>query len=235
MSHKEFSISALGDTAVIINFSDVISEDINKKVLRLFHYFISISLPGVKDIVPAYSSLIIHYDLFTLNQKTVSNRTSFQTFSDQVKKLVEENSETITLSSRKIKIPVCYAEKYGLDLNEISKQKKISVSEIIRLHTAKKYRIYMIGFLPGFAYLGEVDKKIAISRKAQLRMNVDAGSVGIAGMQTGIYPLNSPGGWQIIGKTPVKLFDKEKDDPVLLQPGDEIEFFSITEYEFTDY
>jgi inhibitor of KinA len=235
MRINEFSISDLGDTAVIINFSNVISEDVNKKVLQLFHYFKSISLPGVKDIVPTYNSLIIHYDLLTLNQKTVSNRTSFQSFSEQVKKLVEEISETITLSSRKIKIPVCYAEKYGLDLNDISKQKNISISEIISLHTAKKYRIYMIGFLPGFAYLGEVDKKIATPRKAQPRINVNAGSVGIAGMQTGIYPLNSPGGWQIIGKTPVKLFDKEKDDPVLLQPGDEIEFYSITEDEFTDY
>jgi len=141
----------------------------------------------------------------------------------------------VAFSSRKIKIPVCYAEKYGLDLNEISKQKKISISEIIQLHTAKKYRIYMIGFLPGFAYMGEVDKQIAITRKAQPRINVEGGSVGIAGMQTGIYPLDSPGGWQIIGKTPLKLFDKEKDHTVLLQPGDEIEFYPITEDEFKNY
>ncbi len=235
MGNNEFSISYLGDTAVIVNFSNVISEDVNKKVLRLFHYFKLISLPGVKDIVPAYSSLIIHYDLFALNQKTVSNQTSFQTFSDQVKKLIEENFETITLSSRKIKIPVCYTEKFGFDLNEISIQKKISIPEIIRLHTAKKYRIYMIGFLPGFAYMGEVDTRIVMPRKQQPRSIVEAGSVGIAGKQTGIYPLNSPGGWQIIGKTPVKLFDKEKDDPVLLQPGDEIKFYSITEDEFANY
>ncbi len=93
----------------------------------------------------------------------------------------------------------------------------------------------MIGFLPGFAYMGEVDEQIAMPRKQQPRTNVAAGSVGIAGMQTGIYPLDSPGGWQIIGKTPVKLFDKERDDPVLLQPGDEIEFYSITKDEFSNY
>lgn len=93
----------------------------------------------------------------------------------------------------------------------------------------------MIGFLPGFAYMGEVDTRIVMPRKQQPRSIVEAGSVGIAGKQTGIYPLNSPGGWQIIGKTPVKLFDKEKDDPVLLQPGDEIKFYSITEDEFANY
>ena len=156
-------------------------------------------------------------------------------FTEQIKKLMEEDMEISSLPSRKIKIPVCYAEKYALDINEISKEKKLPVDEIIRLHTAKKYRVYMIGFLPGFAYMGEVDEQIAIPRKAQPRTKVEAGSVGIAGMQTGIYPLNSPGGWQIIGKTPVKLFNKEKDDPVLLQPGDEIEFYSITKDEFTNY
>ena len=93
----------------------------------------------------------------------------------------------------------------------------------------------MIGFLPGFAYMGEVDEQIAVPRKAEPRIKVKAGSVGIAGIQTGIYPLDSPGGWQIIGKTPLTLFNKEKDDPVLLHPGDEIEFFSITEDEFTNY
>ncbi len=235
MLTNEFSISNLGDSALIINFSNVITEDVNKKVLSLFHFFKLISLPGIIDIVPAYSSLIIHYDLRILNQKTVSNKTSVQTFTDQVKKLVAENTELTAFSSRRIKIPVCYAEKYALDINEIMKQKKISIPEIIQLHTAKKYRIYMIGFLPGFAYMGEVDEQIAMPRKQQPRTNVAAGSVGIAGMQTGIYPLDSPGGWQIIGKTPLKLFDKEKDHPVLLQPGDEIEFYPITEDEFKNY
>ena len=107
--------------------------------------------------------------------------------------------------------------------------------EIVRLHTERIYKVYMIGFLPGFAYMGEVDERIAMPRKQQPRTNVEAGSVGIAGIQTGIYPLTSPGGWQIIGKTPMKLFDKEKEDAVLLQPGDEINFYSITENEFANY
>ena len=105
-----------------------------------------------------------------------------------------------------------------MDLNTMAAQKQMSKEEIIQLHTSTTYRVYMIGFLPGFAYMGEVDEQIAFPRKAQPRTKVEAGSVGIAGIQTGIYPLDSPGGWQIIGKTPLKIFTKEKDDPVLLQP-----------------
>jgi inhibitor of KinA len=154
---------------------------------------------------------------------------------DHVKKILPQDIKISPLTSRKIKIPVCYSGKYALDIHDIAKEKKLTAPEIINLHTAKRYRVYMIGFLPGFAYMGEIDKRIAMPRKTQPRTKVEAGSVGIAGMQTGIYPFDSPGGWQIIGKTPVKLFDKEKSDPVLLQPGDEIEFYSITEDELANY
>lgn len=237
--HKMIShgltISPLGDAAIILNFENKIDKTLNREVLYIFHKLKILALPFVKDIVPAYSSLVIFYDLLIMKNKNPVNKSSLEIFTEQIKKLMEEDMEISSLRSRKIKIPVCYAEKYALDINEISKEKKLPVDEIIRLHTAKKYRVYMIGFLPGFAYMGEVDEQIAIPRKAQPRTKVEAGSVGIAGMQTGIYPLNSPGGWQIIGKTPVKLFNKEKDDPVLLQPGDEIEFYSITKDEFTNY
>ena len=235
MNFNGLTISALGDSAIIINFENKIDETLSSKVLQLFYKIKERSFPFVKDIVPAYSSLTIFYDLLILNNKNTLNRFSLKNFTDQIKKLMEEDIKISSLPSRKIKIPVCYTAKYALDLQDISQQKNLSPDEIIKLHTAKKYRIYMIGFLPGFAYMGEVDERIAISRKAQPRTIVEAGSVGIAGKQTGIYPLDSPGGWQVIGKTPIKIFDKEKDDPVLLQPGDKIEFYSITEDEFTNY
>ena len=230
------SILPLGDTALIINWSNVIDENINKKVLGLFQKLRSLSLNGIVDIVPAYCSLTIHYDVFTLRQTQKNDKSVFENISYHIKKIIEEDSDEPALPTiSKIKVPVCYAKKYALDINEIVKEKKISAEEIIRLHTARTYRVYMIGFLPGFAYMGEVDEKIIIPRKSQPRPVVEAGYVGIAGKQTGIYPLDSPGGWQIIGKTPLKLFNKEKDDAVLLQPGDEIEFYSITEDEFKDY
>lgn len=235
MNLDELTISPLGDSAIIINFENKIDETLNRNVLYLFHKFKKKSFPFVKDVVPAYSSITIFYDLLIMNNKNTLNKFSLKSFTDHIKNLIEEDIEISSLPSRKIKIPVCYSEKYALDLEEISKQKNLLPDEIVKLHTAKKYRVYMIGFLPGFAYMGEVDERIAISRKAQPRTFVEAGSVGIAGMQTGIYPLDSPGGWQIIGKTPLRIFNKEKDEPVLLQPGDEIEFYSITEDEFANY
>ena len=235
MNFNELTISTLGDSGILINFENKIDETLNSKVLQLFYKLKEKSFPFVKDIVPAYNSLAIFYDLLILNNKTTLNRFSLKNFTDQIKILIKEDIEISSLPSRKIKIPVCYSAKYALDMQGIIQHKNLPRDEIIKLHTAKKYRVYMIGFLPGFAYMGQVDERIAISRKAQPRTIVEAGSVGIAGIQTGIYPLDSPGGWQIIGKTPIHIFDKEKDDPVLLQPGDEIEFYSITEDEFTNY
>lgn len=235
MNLDKLTVSALGDSAIIINFENRIDETLNSKVLYLFHKFKKKSFPFVKDIIPAYSSLVIFYDLLILKNKNPINKSSLEIFKEQVKILIEEDIEISSLPPRKIKIPVCYTQKYGLDINDISTEKKLPLDEIIHLHKAIKYRVYMIGFLPGFAYMGEVDERIAISRKVQPRTIVEAGSVGIAGRQTGIYPLDSPGGWQIIGRTPLKIFNKENDHPVLLQPGDEIEFYSITEDEFRNY
>lgn len=235
MNLHGLTISPLGDTAIIINFENIIDETVNRTVLQLFHKLKMQALPFVKDIVPAYSSLVIFYDLLILENKKPINKSCLEIVLAHVKKILAEDIKISSLPARKIKIPVCYSEKYALDLDDISKEIKMSANEIINLHTARKYRVYMIGFTPGFAYMGEVDERIAMPRKVQPRTKVEAGSVGIAGTQTGIYPLDSPGGWQIIGRTPVKLFNKEKNDPVLLQPGDEIEFYSITEDEFAHY
>ena len=234
MKFKELTFSPIGDTGVLINFGEGIDENINRKVLSVFEKLKKASLPFVKDIIPSYNSLAIFYILSFREKKDSASVNPIKALQELVKKIISENEEELP-PFRKIKIPVCYADKYALDIKDISNAKNISVDEIIRLHTATKYKIYMIGFLPGFAYMGEVDERIAIPRKPQPRNVVEAGAVGIAGKQTGIYPLASPGGWQIIGKTPLQLFDKEKADPVLLQPGDEIEFYSITEDEFTYY
>lgn len=235
MNADEHFISPLGDSALIIQFGNVIDEAINKKVLALFNTLKQLSLPAVRDIVPAYSSLVIHYNVSAIKQKSSVNKSAYEIIREEIKTIIDRGISISSAKAKTIKIPVCYAEKYALDINHISTEKKLPVEEIIQLHTVKKYRVYMIGFLPGFSYMGEVDEKIAIHRKAQPRTKVEAGSVGIAGMQTGIYPFDSPGGWQIIGKTPLQLFNKEKEDPVLLQPGDEIEFYSITEDEFKNY
>jgi len=229
-----YSIFPLGDNAILIDFGNELNENVNQKLLAIFRKIKDQNLPGVLDVVPAYSSLTIHYDVMKIFDKA-RGKSVFDIITDQLKKIVEDDAEISFEENRKISIPVCYDDEFGLDLIYLANEKKLSVEEVIQLHTAKTYRVYMIGFLPGFAYMGTVDQRIQMPRKENPRTNVEAGSVGIAGAQTGIYPLQSPGGWQIIGRTPMQLFNKEKTEPVLLQPGDEIEFFSISKHEFRDY
>jgi len=170
-----------------------------------------------------------------VRQSNSTNLAAFEIIKQTIEKELVHDLAQETRPQRKISIPVCYAEGFAHDIEFIALEKNISIEKIIQLHTEQLYTVYMIGFLPGFPYMGEVKDSIAVPRKNEPRANVAAGSVGIAGKQTGIYPLESPGGWQIIGRTPLKIFDKEKSDPVLLQPGDEIQFYSISEDEFKNY
>ena len=228
-----YKISSLGDTALIIDFGNIIDESINKVVHSLFYQLQNDPIPGMIEAVPAYSSLTIYYDVLFIRNKLNKQTTAFEWISEGLKKYIsKENIETGD-PQLLIKIPVCYENEYASDLSFIASQNDISAEEVIYLHTAATYHVYMLGFLPGFAYMGMVDEKISSSRK-QKPVFVEAGSIGIAGLQTGIYPFRSQGGWQIIGRTPVELFDKEKINPVLFKPGDKIQFYSITKNEFED-
>lgn len=228
-----YSITPLGDSALTVDFGNIISDKINNKVLSLVYALEEARLPHIKDIVPAYSSVSVFYDVVVL-RKMHKNKGAFHFMSKQLEALLSQSFKTVVGKIRTIEIPVCYSSKYGLDLVNISEQTKLPVAEIIRLHSSKKYKVYMIGFLPGFAYMGNVDERIAVPRKLEPRIKIEAGFVGIAGKQTGIYPVASPGGWQIIGRTPLKLFDKE-EEPVFFRAGDEVQFYAITEDEFDNY
>ena len=228
-----YKISSLGETALIIDFGNVIDESINKLVHSLFYQLQNDPIPGMIEAVPAYSSLTIYYDILFIRNTLNKQTTAFEWVSEGLKKFIpKENIETGDPQIL-VKVPVCYEIGYAPDLDFISSQNKISHEEVIYLHTSTTYHIYMLGFLPGFAYMGLVDEKISSSRK-QKPVFVEAGSIGIAGKQTGIYPFRSQGGWQIIGRTPLKLFDKEKINPVLFKAGDKVEFYSITKDEFED-
>ena len=222
-------IYPLGDSALTISFADVIDETINQQVLVLFHSLIQEKIIGATDIIPAYSSLTVIYDLIEIKKH---HHNAFDFVHQQIKNVVQKQQQHIVSKYRFIKIPVCYDAIFALDIIELAEQKNIAVDEFIRLHTQKKYRVYMIGFLPGFAYMGKVDEQIATPRKSTPRTNIVAGSVGIAGEQTGIYPFDSPGGWNIIGRTPIKMFDIKKEQPTFLQAGDEVEFVPISVEEF---
>lgn len=230
--YHPYTIFPLGDSALTIDFGNVINDGINKKMLQLYHQISEANIPGITGLIPAYSSLTICYDIYLMKG---AQHTAFDTMTACIEKIAQEKTKAFEPAKRIVDVPVCYHDKYALDIHEIALQKNVSVEEIIQIHTSKTYRVYMIGFLPGFAYMAEADERIAVPRKKEPRTKVDAGSVGIAGKQTGIYPLASPGGWQIIGRTPLLLFNKNAINPVLFQPGDEVNFYSITEDEFTNY
>lgn len=229
--YQPYSIFPLGDSALTIDFGNIINEDINQKVLRIFHHLKTIADETIIDIVPAYSSLTIYYDVASFYSP---EQTAFEKMADRLEQLFLRASNINEQKTNFFEIPVCYSKKFAIDIEYLSKQNEIPVEEIIGIHTSKTYKVYMLGFLPGFTYMGEVDDRIAIERKPT-PIKLFAGAVGIAGKQTGIYPVESPGGWQIIGRTPVKVFNKEDRNPVLFQPGDEVKFYPITEHEFENY
>lgn len=226
-----YKIFALGDSALTIDFGNIIDNKLNDTVISFFKKLQEQPIEGITEAVPAYSSLTIYYNVVDLRKNIPEEQTVFDRMKNELLNFLIEETENYQQKKRSIKIPVCYEPEFAIDIETASSYLKLSTEEIIRIHTSKIYRVYMLGFLPGFAYMGEVDEKIVIPRKLQ-PIPVIEGSVGIAGKQTGAYSLNSPGGWQIIGRTPEKLFDKEKADPVLLRSGDSVQFYSITKDEF---
>jgi inhibitor of KinA len=217
------TIHRLGDSALTIQYGEQIDADTNHAVLLLFEALRRENLPGVKDLIPAYSSLTVVYDPILTRQQS-GNTAAFDFLSNRIGTLLVASADMPATSNRLIEVPVSYEPDVAPDLEYLSQQLQLTTEEIIRLHLSCTYRVFMTGFLPGFAYMGTVDPAIACPRKMQPRILVPAGSVGIAGLQTGIYPFDSPGGWNIIGRTTMRLFDPDRPDPVLFHPGDTVRF-----------
>ena len=224
------TIFPLGDSALTINFGSIINNEINNKVHALFSLLKQENHLAIKDVIPAYASLTIVYDVVQIKKLTAGS--AYKYMKNMAENAFDNLSVNHKTTSRVIEIPVCYDPSFGFDLEEMSIAKNTSYEEIIQLHLSKKYRVYMIGFLPGFPYMGSVEERIATPRKNIPRTKIPAGSVGIAGEQTGIYSLDSPGGWNIIGRTPINLFNTALDQPCLLQPGDMVNFISISLEDF---
>ena len=226
-----YRIFPLGDTAVTVDFGNCIDEAINREVIARFHQLQQHPLPGMIEAAPAYSSFVVYYDVLKVRKAIPPGDTAFEFIKQQLEERLKQPIQQNIEPGRLIKIPVCYESAFAPDIQYLSATKNISIDGVIHTHTSKPYKVYMLGFLPGFAYMGEVDEKIAIPRKPQ-PVNIVEGSVGIAGKQTGIYPLASPGGWQIIGRTPLKLFEVTKEEPTLFRAGDIVQFYSISKKEF---
>ncbi|MDB4297342.1 5-oxoprolinase subunit PxpB [Flavobacteriaceae bacterium] len=216
-----FVIKPFGEAAVLIQFKNEVSETVHLQVKAMYQYLKGIAINGVVGFIPAYCSLTVKFDVNVLTIETLITLLENISISDLKFEKSEKNI---------VKIPVCYDAIFGLDLKIVQQHSGLTKEEIIRLHTAKPYLVYMLGFVPGFMYLGGLDAKLVVPRKETPRLKINAGAVGLADMQTGVYPLEIPGGWQIIGQTPLTLFDTDKGN--LVQMGDYIQFEAISVAEF---
>jgi len=227
MTNGDPNVSPLGESAVVVEFGRVISEELNRQATGLAKNLVENPFPGFVEAVPAYASTTVFFDPEIVRSNSancaliLSDVTA--TLFDAVQRMIVDDDN----SSEIIDIPSRFDEAHGPDLTHVAEKSGLSGSEVIDLFTSSVYRVFMIGFLPGFAYMGEVDERIALPRRQQPRQVVPKGSIGIAGRQTGIYPLESPGGWQLIGRTEVQLFTPDAEKPTLFQPGDLVRFVPL--------
>ena len=226
MIGKNVKIFPLGDNALTVSFGNEISLELNNLALSLAQYLEQNPVRGFIEVVPAYASVSIFYDVSIVREKKPQFSTAFEIVENFVRNALLNLNEKAKSESRLIKIPVSFDKEFALDLELIASAKNLTPKKIVEIFTARTYRVYMLGFLPGFAYMGEVDERIVVPRKESPRLKIPKGSVGIAGRQTGIYSLESPGGWQIIGKTDVEMFTPEDTTPTFLQPGDLVKFYA---------
>lgn len=230
-SAETFRIFPLGESAATIELGIVMDELVNKKALALGEWFNKNNIPGIKDVVVAYSSLTLFYDPYLLLRNHHIHGSVYSWIEKLLVKAFDESEDVNTHVAKSIRIPVCYDAQFGIDQQYLSEHLGLSADEIIQIHYSRKYRVYMLGFVPGFGYLGELDHRLIVPRKP-LPVQVAPGSVAIASNQTAIYPITSPGGWHIIGRTPMGLFDPNAEIPVKLQAGDEVEFYPVSIEEF---
>lgn len=213
------------DTSVCVEFGNEISKDINAKIRAFEATLKENPIEGVLETVPTYRSVLVHYDPGAVN---------FLDLEEQILKIIEKSGNVQTTEGELVRVPVCYGGEYGPDLEHVAQYHHMTPEEVIRIHTESVCLIYMLGFTPGFSYMGGMDERLATPRLKTPRVKIPAGSVGIAGGQTGIYPIDSPGGWQLIGRTPLKLYDPHREPSVLFEAGQRVKFYAITEEEYRE-
>ena len=218
-----YSFKPIGDKGVLINFEQKISPEISLKIRRFTAKQAQRPNGAVIEIIPAYASICVVYNPVIAEYGEIVK---------YCRELLEEKSESQEGGSIVYEIPVLYNDQTGPDINFVAEHNNLSVDEVIAIHTSKPYLIYMLGFAPGFCYLGGMDERIAAPRQQVPRQKIKPGTVGIAGSQTGMYPIESPGGWQLIGVTPLKLYDPKRNPPVYYKSGDYIKYKAIDEAEF---
>lgn len=220
---QKAKILTAGDSSLLIQFDSIIDPAVNARIAATVQLMREQQIEGVVDIIPAFCSLLINYDPRVISYDEMKTR---------MEKILSVEVAAGERRKKIYEIPVCYGGEYGPDLNTIAEHAGLTPAEVIDIHTSADYLIYMLGFLPGFTYLGGLDERIHTPRLANPRVRIPAGSVGIGGSQTGIYPMDSPGGWQLMGMTPVKTYDPNREIPILVEAGDYIRFVAVDEQEY---
>jgi inhibitor of KinA len=208
-------LSVLGDSCVSVQFADVIDPVVNDQCVALAGVLTQRGIRGVRDVVTTYNAVTVHFDPSLVESATVVR---------ELRALADDQPRNSGAGSRTIDIPVNYGGEFGPDLRAVAEFARCSEADVVRLHSGTRYRVYVMGFLPGFAYMGSVDARIAMPRLDTPRVRVAAGSVAIAAHQTGIYPCDTPGGWRILGRTSTRLFDASRPEPFFLKAGDQVSF-----------
>ena len=219
----DFRICPVGDSAITVEFGKSIDPAVNAMVHALRSFLDGEQVLGISDMIPTFCSLLISYDPGIIR---------YEELCGVIRRTLENGLQGMSSLSRTYLIPVCYGGDYGEDLPYVAEHAGLSEKEVIRRHSAPDYLIYMLGFLPGFSYLGGIDPALETPRLSQPRQRIPAGSVGIGGNQTGLYPLDSPGGWRLIGRSPVRPYDLRREEPILYKAGDRIRFIPIDEKKY---
>lgn len=233
MDVKTVTMSAMGDSAIIIKFSESINIDVHLRIKSLSEYLDKRPFAGMLEYVPAFVTLTIFYNpLEVIKSNRNGKDMPFNIVKKKVEEILSNLGDDIEDKPRVVEIPVCYGGEFGPDLKFVAEHNNLTIEEVIDIHSSCENRVYMIGFAPGFPYLAGMSEKIAAPRRKTPRLSIPTGSVGIAGSQTGVYPISTPGGWQLIGKTPVQLFKPENEIPSLLRAGDIVKFKAISRAEY---
>lgn len=221
----DVKIMPAGDAALVVEFGDIIDENVNAHVHALARKIEEQHIEGIMEVVPTFRSVLVQYDVFVC---------SYSQIRDIVHSLADNLNVLDKTAKKIVKIPCCYGARFGQDLSDMEKLTGLDRDEIIAIHSSTDYKIYMLGFLPGFVYLGGLDKRIEVPRLKTPRVKIRKGAVGIGGNQTGIYPMDSPGGWRLMGATPIDLYDENRETPILLAAGEYIRFVPISILDYYD-
>ncbi|MFT8322268.1 MAG: 5-oxoprolinase subunit PxpB [Bacillus sp. (in: firmicutes)] len=229
-----YHLHPLGDSAVIIEFGSGINKKIHREIQQVMTLLDKNAPKWIKEYVPAFTTLSIFYDVYQVSAYC-TRLLPYDFVCQHIIILLDEIESDKEITSRTVEIPVCYGGEFGPDLLTVAQVNGLTGEEVVQIHSSSDYLVYMIGFAPGFPYIGGMSEKIAMPRRKSPRLKIPARSVGIAGMQTGIYPVETPGGWQLIGRTPLTLFRPDKANPSLLKAGDKIKFKPISLEEYQEW